>query len=330
MPDNAPEISLVLTTCSRARLLRGALETLFSQTLLSTVSAELVVVDDQSSDETPTLLAELARTAPIPVTVLQGSKQGVAAARNLAASGARGTWLATIDDDELAAPHWLETLYRTALEHGADCVGGATLLSLPPGRSLDEVGPRARRLLGEFAPTGAARPYAAAELPATNNVLYRRSVFEALGSYDTSFTEGGEDTDFFERMRNAGYKLWLTPEATVQHLIPPARMELRSQCLTAMRVGTIEARLQQRRRRWLGPLKTAAVRLGVAALRDLPNLSLATAAKDNVAKLDARLSLCFTAGLLRALPSLRGGRSRFLEKMDFRMRHGERNDPTAR
>jgi hypothetical protein len=107
-------------------------------------------------------------------------------------------------------------------------------------------------------------------------------------------------------------------------------MGIRAQCLTAMRIGVVEARLRQRVQPWTGPLRHSLVRLGVALVRDLPNLCRAAMAKDGVGALDARLSLWFTAGLLRALPSLRGGRSRFLESMDFRMRHGERKDSAVR
>ena len=53
------EISIVLITCDRARLLRGAVASLLAQQLDSRWSYELIVVDDGSHDETPAVLEEL-------------------------------------------------------------------------------------------------------------------------------------------------------------------------------------------------------------------------------------------------------------------------------
>lgn len=324
------EISLVMTTCSRAAMLRTALDSLGAQSLLERVSVEFVLVDDQSTDNTAEVLEEFRRSAHVPVTILRGPRQGVAAARNLAWGAARGTWLASFDDDEIAPPEWLAALYDTAIAHNADCVGGSTRLRLPEGRTLAEVDRRARRLLGEVPASGAAREFTTEDLPATNNVLLRRAVFEDLGGFDTHFTEGGEDTDLFQRMRDAGFRMWFAPAAQVEHHIPPQRLEPHAICMTAMRIGTVEAKLLRARRSYVGLLMNVLGRCVLALLRDLPQFLLATLRGNQVAALDARLSLCVTQGLLRALPALRGGNSEFLAKMDFRMRHGEREDAASR
>jgi GT2 family glycosyltransferase len=311
-------------------VLRRSLESLFAQRGLEDFAVELVIVDDGSTDDTAAVLEQLRNLSPFPMTVLRGTKRGVAAARNLAAGSANGRWLASFDDDQLASPLWLHHLIACANAQGAGCVGGAMVLNLPPGTSLSQFGPRARGLLGEIAPSGVACPYPANALPATNNALVRRDVFDALGGYDMRFTEGGEDTDFFGRMRRAGYSIWFEPTALADHLIPPTRITPQALGNTAMRIGTVEARIEHLQRPWLAPLRLAAVRIAVALIRDLPLLAVSTITHNSVTHLEAALSLRFTFGLLRALPSLGRGHSRFLASMDFRIRHGEREDPTAR
>ncbi|QEE28372.1 glycosyltransferase [Terriglobus albidus] len=327
--DPEPEISVVMTTCSRAHLLPGVLDALLGQSLLANVSVEMVIVDDQSTDNTPEVLARYQAEAAIPVRILQGAKQGVAAARNLAVQHARGRWLASFDDDEIAPPHWLQTLYGVAQQNHAVCVGGATALSLPEGRSFSEVGPRARRLLGEIL-FSEERSMQFHELPSTNNVLIRRDVFESLGGFDLNFTEGGEDTDLFQRMHRAGHRMWLAPEAKVLHLIPPRRLDPHVLSQSAMRTGAIEARLAGARNSLPSLLYNLTGRLVLAVARDLPQLAAGRLSRQPAKVLDAQLSLAVTAGLYRGLSAARGGSSQFLSRMDFRSRHGERPDTPPR
>ncbi len=319
------DISVVVATCSRAELLKGALQSLLTQEMRTPAAVELVVVDDGSKDQTAEVLAQVKREARIPVRVVQGEGKGVAAARNLGVSHARGSWLASFDDDQIALPGWLEALYGTAQETGAVCVGGALHLQLPPGYTLESLGPRTRSILGEHLP-GPAGAYPAKVRPATNNVLMRRDVFNAMGGYDTRFTEGAEDADFFDRVMAAGYRLCFEPQAQALHLIPARRLERGSLRWTSLRIGAGDARLEQRKRPGLGPVRLAALRIAVSLARDLPRLALSAARRNQRAELDVKCSLWYTEGLLRALPGILSKEqdSEFLRSLNFRARNGER------
>lgn len=73
--------------------------------LAQTVSDyELIVVDDGSTDETPRRLRDYVAR----LTVLTQSRRGVAAARNMGASHASGTYLAFLDSDDLWRPRKLQ------------------------------------------------------------------------------------------------------------------------------------------------------------------------------------------------------------------------------
>lgn len=322
-----PHISFVIATCSRSAQLRDALQSLFAQTGLHELSLEMVVVDDQSTDDTLSVLQELALTAPFPLRILHGTRSGVAAARNLAAENAQGEWLASFDDDEIAEPDWLAKLYATAIARNADAVGGTTLLRLPRYQLPVKYGLRARRLLGETAPGGTTRAYPEDLLPATNNVLLRRSLFVELQGYDTRFTEGGEDTDFFYRARLAGKALWLEPAAVTHHIIPERRTSYEAIVLTSKRIGVAEARMFRLHGKRGTAFTASLTRLASSLLRDLPALATASIARKQQAALEARVRLAYTEGLLRSL--LRTN-DKLSASMDFRLRHGERTDPTKK
>ncbi|MEQ1619894.1 MAG: glycosyltransferase [Methylococcales bacterium] len=87
------KISVVIPTYNRCELLQRALRSVFSQNRLP---AEVIVVDDGSTDET---VAMLNKVFPQVITVHQANG-GVSRARNLGIQHASGDWLAFLDSDD--------------------------------------------------------------------------------------------------------------------------------------------------------------------------------------------------------------------------------------
>jgi GT2 family glycosyltransferase len=321
------EMSVVIVSCNRAELLRGALQSILPQAA-AMGSAEIVVVDDGSTDNTAAMLAEMQQTSPVPFKVVQGNKKGIAAGRNLGCRRAAGRWIASFDDDQLALPGWLQALRALGETTKAACVGGELALRLPEGARVEQLGPRVRGILGEHVLGGEARQYRAETHPATNNALFRRSAFFAVGGYDESFLQGAEDKNFFERIKAAGYETWYQPEAKALHLIPARRLERGMIRWTAQRLGAGDGRTTQRKLPYAGPLRLAVKRLAVAGLRDLPLLLMAGLRRRERERLESWCSLWYTQGLLCSLPGVffPERTSRFLNRMDFRKRNGERSE----
>ena len=293
---------------------------------------EIVVVDDGSTDNTSELLREMQQRSPFPFIVVQGKSAGVAAARNLGGQKARGEWLASFDDDQIAHRNWLRDLHALAAEKQAAFVGGALKLQLPENRRVEDFGSRARKALGERLLGDAPMRYTGKVFPATNNVLMRRSVFDALGGYDVSFTEGGEDKNFFKRARAAGNDMWFQPLSAGLHVMTMQRMERSNLRWTSLRLGASDARVH-RRKHALDLLWLVMLRATIAVARDWPLWLFAKMRGDRRSELDVLCSLWYTEGLLRAFwPILRGHeeRSAFLQSIDFRTRNGERQGLTVR
>lgn len=110
------QVSAVVATYNRCPLdpasgrlrdnpLTWALDTLLDQKGHSL--AEIVVVDDGSTDHTATVLDRIAATARIPIrTVRLGRHAGSAAARNAGVAAAAGQWVLFGDDDCVYPPHY--------------------------------------------------------------------------------------------------------------------------------------------------------------------------------------------------------------------------------
>jgi glycosyltransferase involved in cell wall biosynthesis len=121
-----PEVTVVIPTRSRWDLLStAALPSALGQ---EAVDAEVVVVDDGSTDATAEGVAALADER---VRVVRHEQpRGVARARNAGIEAARGEWIALLDDDDLWAPHKLRVQLDAAAAADASFVyGGAAALA---------------------------------------------------------------------------------------------------------------------------------------------------------------------------------------------------------
>jgi GT2 family glycosyltransferase len=179
---------------------------------------ELVVVDDGSTDDTPSVLQRLCAEAPQLVrSIRTANARGAAAARNEGWRAATAPVIAFTDDDCCPDPRWLAGLLA-AFER-ADVVQGATDFDAAEaaGRGPFSQVVSVDRWTGQFE---------------TSNVAYRRALLEQLDGFDERF-EGdsfGEDVDLGWRAVEHGASSAFAPEAIVVHDVKrgPALDELRA------------------------------------------------------------------------------------------------------
>ncbi len=319
-------VSVIVTTFNRSESLARALESLTAQRTDGEFAVEVVVVDNGSTDDTRLVVDEAARGGGPDVRYGFEPKQGLPFARNHGLSEARGAWIAFFDDDQCAAPDWLLTLYRFAKARGLSCVGGARTLVFE-GESRPRLAPYCRQLLGES--TAGLEPirYSRVLLPTTGNVLVHRGVFAALGSFNETWLEGGEDTEFFNRLVASEIEAWYTPDAVVEHVIPESRLATSYLERIALRHGvTIGRRDCDDRGRWQLPFCIAA-RLAHGAAMYGSRLAGAKLAGDADAALAWRCRLRRVEGYLRfgmaALAPRVFGQGRFVAGLMHREGRGE-------
>lgn len=112
-----PGVSIALATHNGALYLGQQLESFLTQTLRP---AELVVVDDASTDGTRRILEEFSRAAPFPVSVRKNdTNAGPAATFAQAAAACSGELVAFSDQDDVWAPEKLQRLAQRLAEDTA-------------------------------------------------------------------------------------------------------------------------------------------------------------------------------------------------------------------
>jgi glycosyltransferase involved in cell wall biosynthesis len=101
--EGTPLISVVLPTRNRLAFLKSAIESVKNQTYSR---VEIIIVDDASTDNTPSFLQELNDQQ---ITVIRNeSPKGGGSARNQGIERAVGTFVAFLDDDDTWMPEKLE------------------------------------------------------------------------------------------------------------------------------------------------------------------------------------------------------------------------------
>lgn len=295
---NPVDISVVVCTYNRAEMLRTALASLFDLHTGGQFTYEVLVIDNNSSDNTPAVIAAAASASQAPLRGIRETRQGISPARNRGVRESLGRWVAFFDDDQLADHRWLFELFEFARQRSLRCVGGAVRLKRPEGCQR-KLAPTVRMLLGESLWSREPQPYVGRLNPGCGNLLLENSLFAEVGDFDESFARG-EDTDLFRRLRSAGVESWYVPAALVDHLTPDERLTESYLFRLAERMGESVAQQQaadQSRLRfaatWLA--KAARAYLGYAPL------ALASAALgDQEAALGRRCQLAISRGFLRA------------------------------
>jgi len=207
--------SVVVCTRDRADSCRNVVARLLES---MTEGCELIVVDQSRDDATRSALAVLEGWDS--VRYLRGDRQGLSAARNLAAAAARGELLIFTDDDCMPDADWV-TVWEDAVEpDSVTGVGFGEVLFAPfdPAQGYTSGFSTTNGSYGvELFRRGAGLVGMGA------NMAVPKRVWQELGGFDEGLGAGtrfaaGEDLDLAYRAVKAGYRIQHVTAARVWHL----------------------------------------------------------------------------------------------------------------
>ena len=128
------DISIIVACYNASRYIGPALDSVLSQ---QGPSLEVLVVDDGSTDDTPSLVAGVSARDRRVRLIADGHNRGPGFARNLALAQAEGEWLGVLDADDAFAPGRLSHLLALARTTQADIVSdNLRLVDEDSGQSL--------------------------------------------------------------------------------------------------------------------------------------------------------------------------------------------------
>lgn len=204
---------MIPTLNGRERLLR-ALDSLAGEV----EPANVVVVDNASTDGTA---AAVAARHP-GVRVLRNERNlGFGAAINRAALDLDGDVLVLVNNDVVVEPGFVERLLEPFADREVGLVAGVLLQSAAPGL-VDSAGIELDVTLGSWdhlwnRPAGELAAARDPMGPCGGAAAYRLRPFQELGGFDETLFAYWEDVDLALRLRAAGWRCVLAPDARGLH-----------------------------------------------------------------------------------------------------------------
>lgn len=222
-------ITVCICTYRRASLV-DTISSVLSQELSPDYKVRIHVIDNDPDGYAAPLVAAFS-DQPRPVQYFRASPPNISVARNLALETAHGTWIAFIDDDEVAKEDWLAELLRVAHSYRADVVQGTVETTYAP---TTPVWVKDSRIFErQLPPEGTSLPAAY-----SGNVLIARALLSSGERFNLAFgLSGGEDTDFFRRLRHRGAQIKSAPSALIHEPLAPERATFRYAIARSFRTG---------------------------------------------------------------------------------------------
>ena len=213
------DCSIIIPVWNKRELTEQCLTALAGVT--SGISYEVIVVDNNSTDDTAHFLNQLSGDIQI---IRNSENLGFAKACNQGARAARGRFFIFLNNDTIPLKNWLTALIAEVTSHPDVGIVGSKLLF------QDDTIQHA----GVVFSREALMPYHLyrhfhRDHPAVNQrrtfqsvtaacMLIRREVFETAGGFDEEFHNGFEDVDLCLKVRDKGWQIVYQPLSVLYHL----------------------------------------------------------------------------------------------------------------
>ena len=224
--DEWPAVSVIVPVYNDPTGLEQTLDALTAQTY-PTDAHEILVVDNDSTDETPSVARSYAADHERVTYLLEDDRQSSYAARDRGIEAAEGDVFAFVDADMTVEDEWLADAIRAFERTDAEYMG--CNVEMIPSDGADSLAERYNLLSGfpieryveklGFAPTCC--------------LLVHRRVIEDVGAFDPRLISGG-DREFGHRVRDSGRELHFAPDVTMYH---PTRSSADAILRKARRIG---------------------------------------------------------------------------------------------
>lgn len=228
---NIDSVSVIVSTWNRAEFLKNTILSLMQQDFKG--KYEIIVVDNNSTDETPTMVKRLMKVHGTRLRYIKEDKQGLSCARNKGIMESAGDIVAFIDDDARADPGWIRYLYTTYVgRENVGVVGGKILLEWPdvslpswltknlyPSLGFFDLGEREQVEIHDYV-----------NFPHGSNISFLKKAIGENNLFDVSIGRtgrallAGEEIEACRDLLQKGWIVIYNPHAVVYHQVLPHRL----------------------------------------------------------------------------------------------------------
>jgi len=226
-----PKVSIVIVHYAKKKVLFDSIKSIYAS--CSKVTFEIVVVDN---DEVKSINKDLKKNFPKVKYVLAPENLGYGKGNNLGVENAEGKYVFILNPDTVVQKNSIETLVNFLEKNKKVGIVAPTLLDeksrayplqgtkrLTPVRAIFALSFLNKLFPGnpiskEYWMLGIDRTKAfEADVVPGSAFMIKKSLFEKLGGFDKNFFLYFEETDLCKRVSEAGYKLFILPDAKIIH-----------------------------------------------------------------------------------------------------------------
>lgn len=224
------DISIIIATWNNSRRLSITLETFSHCHIPTELSWEIILVNNNCTDNTDEIVAQFQDR--LPIKYIKEPRQGVSIARNSAIKNASGELILFTDDDVKVPANWISAYWKAFKEKPNNYFLGGSVESefetkKPPQALLVISTPDVKGL--NFG--NEDRILNKKEYFIGANWAVPAAALKHVGNYDENLglnpksgrVKVGEESELMDRLRQAGYILYYLPTVTVKHLVPEAK-----------------------------------------------------------------------------------------------------------
>lgn len=213
-----PDASIIILTRNQ---LHFTIQCLKSIQQYTSMPHEIIVVDNNSTDDTPTFLRQFSKDNPNVKVIFNNRNRGFAAGNNQGLALAFAKYLVLLNNDTVVTPGWLERMIGVLQRHPKVGMVGPMSNFVAAPQLVPEVSYRNSDELENFARQFASQ-YAGQTQTVQRLIAFclamRREVLEQVGGLDEIFGLGNfEDDDFCVRVWLSGFEALIAKDVFIHH-----------------------------------------------------------------------------------------------------------------
>lgn len=236
-----PEFSVAIRTYNAEKYLPLILERLRSQINTENICWEIVIVDNNSTDNTAKIIQEYQSNWPESYSLKYylEPRQGASYARQRAMQEAQSPLVGFLDDDNFPSPDWVANAYAFGVAHPkAGAYSGVVqgIYDVDPPHNFHRIASCLAIIewtAEEPFCFNSQDPLKRGLLPPGAGLVIRKQAWvenvkdnlELKGPVKGSLMAKGEDLEALWYIRKAGWEIWFNPQMRIYHQIPKYRLE---------------------------------------------------------------------------------------------------------
>jgi glycosyltransferase involved in cell wall biosynthesis len=227
------DATVLICTYNRAVLLGETLDSL-AHSRVASISWNVIIVDNNSSDETRDVVTRRIATYPVPLVYVFEPRQGKSHALNTGLAATASALVLFTDDDVRVAEGWVEASCRPMLDDPSIDYTGGPVRPIWEAPCPDWIDRDRADLWGTLAILDYGTEAFVFEdrrrVPLGANMAVRRSLIDRIGGFDPELGRRGrsllgqEQAEFFCRSRAVDARGMYEPAMEVHHHVPAIRL----------------------------------------------------------------------------------------------------------